>query len=101
MVLFVMWKTLRNPPLNVENFVMNVENNLHLIRVCLGARGVAQIQTILGIIVLSFQVLLIIYKCVVRIINHAKNKDVNAIQNDLEETIDDLQKLSDKDKDGK
>ena len=63
--------------------------------------GLSQIQTILGIIVLTFQVLLIIYKCVVRIINHAKNKDVNAIQKDLEETIDDLEKLSDKDKDGK
>ena len=62
--------------------------------------GLSQIQTILGIIVLVFQVLLIIYKCVVRIINHAKNKDLNGIQNDLEETIDDLEKLSDKDKDG-
>lgn len=80
----------------------NITNILEDVSIVFGVTiGLAQIQTILGIIVLSFQVLLIIYKCVVRIINHAKNKDLNGIQNDLEETIDDLQKLSDNDKDGK
>ena len=82
--------------------VKNITNILEDVSIVFGVTiGLSQIQTILGIIVLTFQVLLIIYKCVVRIINHAKNKDVNAIQKDLEETIDDLEKLSDKDKDGK
>lgn len=80
----------------------NITNILEDVSIVFGVTiGLSQIQTILGIIVLTFQVLLIIYKCVVRIVNHAKNKDLTGIQNDLEETIDDLEKLSDKDKDGK
>ena len=63
--------------------------------------GLSQIQTILGIVVLVFQCVLIIYKCVRNIIKHVKEKDADGVQKDLEETIDALENLSEKDKDGK
>ena len=63
--------------------------------------GIAQIETILGIIVLVFQIILIIYKCIMKIVEHVKSKNLKEIENDLQETIDDLEKLSDKTKDGK
>ena len=63
--------------------------------------GLSQIQTILGIVVLTFQCVLIIYKCVRNIIKHVKEKDADGVQKDLEETIDALENLSEKDKDGK
>ena len=63
--------------------------------------GLSQIQTILGIIILVFQIVLIIYKCVMKIYEHIKNKDAKGIETDLKETIDELEKLSEKDKDGK
>ena len=63
--------------------------------------GIAQIETILGIIVLAFQIILILYKCGMKIYEHIKNKDVKGIETDLKETIDELENLSDKNKDGK
>ena len=63
--------------------------------------GLSQIQTILGIIILVFQIILILYKCGLKIYKRIKNKDAKGIETDLKETIDELEKLSDKDKDGK
>lgn len=80
----------------------NITNILEDVSIVFGVTiGLSQIQTILGIVVLAFQCILIIYKCVVNIVKHAKSKDTDAIQKDLEETIDALENLSDKDKDGK
>ena len=82
--------------------VKNITNILEDVSIVFGVTiGIAQIQTILGIIVLSFQIILIIYKCVVRIYKHAKEKDLKGIENDLEETIDALENLQDKNEDGK
>ena len=82
--------------------VKNVTNILEDVSIVFGVTiGLSQIQTILGIIVLSFQVILIIFKCVMKIIGHVKNKDVAAIEHDLEETIESLENLSDKNKNGK
>ena len=82
--------------------VKNVTNILEDVSIVFGVTiGLSQIQTILGIIVLSFQVILIIFKCVMKIIDHVKNKDVTAIEHDLEETIESLENLSDKNKNGK
>ena len=80
----------------------NITNILEDVSIVFGVTiGLSQIQTILGIIVLAFQCILIIYKCAVRIYNHAKKKDLDGIEQDLEETIDALKDLSDNDKDGK
>ena len=80
----------------------NITNILEDVSIVFGVTiGLSQIQTILGIIVLAFQCILIIYKCCVRIYNHAKKKDLDGIEQDLEETIDALENLSDKDKNGK
>lgn len=80
----------------------NTTNILENVSIVFGVTiGLSQIQTILGIVVLAFQCVLIIYKCVRKIINHTKQKDADAIQKDLEETIDALENLSGKDKDGK
>ena len=80
----------------------NITNIFEDVSIVFGVTiGLSQIQTVLGIIVLAFQCILIIYKCVVRIYNHAKKKDLDGIETDLEETIDALKDLSDNDKDGK
>ena len=77
----------------------NITNILEDVSIVFGVTiGLSQIQTILGIIVLTFQVILIIFKCGVKIYNHIKKKDVDGIQSDIEETIDALENLSDKDK---
>ena len=60
--------------------------------------SLAQIQTILGIIILSFQIILIIYKGVRRIIDHAKEKDFDAIEDDIKKTTEDLEKLKESSK---
>ena len=57
------------------------------------AFGLSQIQTILGIIVLSFQVLLILIKFFKKIYKRIKEKNFEGIENDVEETIDNLNKL--------
>lgn len=63
--------------------------------------GIAQIESILGIIILVFQIVLIIYKFVRTIINRIKNKDYDGIEEDIKDTTEQLKELSDKDKDGK
>lgn len=57
------------------------------------AIGISQIQSILGIIILSFQILLIVMKFVKKIYKRIKCKDFEDIDKDLEETINDLTNL--------
>ena len=63
--------------------------------------SISMIHEILGIIILSFQVLLILYKGIRLIIQRLKNKDYNGAEKEIEQTIHDLEHLTDKDKDGK
>ena len=80
----------------MKTFTNVIEN----ISIALGVSlGIAQIETILGIILLVFQIILILFKCGRSIYLHVKNKDVDGIQNDLEDTIKQIEHL--KDKDGK
>ena len=85
-----------------ERKVKNITNIMEDVSIVFGVTiGLSQIQTILGIIILVFQIILIIYKCGLKIYERIKNKDAKGIETDLKETIDELEKLSDKDKDGK
>lgn len=63
--------------------------------------SISMIREILGIIILSLQIILILYKGIRLIIQRFKNKDYQGIEEDLKNTIEDLKNLSDKDKDGK
>lgn len=69
-------------------------DKLENITIALGtAIGLSQIQTILGIIVLGFQVLLIIYKVFNKIRKRIANKEYDKIEEDLEEAKNELEKL--------
>lgn len=61
--------------------------------------SISMIQSILGIIILSVQIILIIVKGVMKIYNAIKNKNMDEIDNIMKETSEDLEKLSGKDKD--
>lgn len=52
--------------------------------------GISQIESVLGIILLIFQVALILWKTVSAIIKAIKTKDESIIDEGLEETIDSL-----------
>ena len=62
--------------------------------------GIAQIETILGIILLSFQICLILFKLVFKVINRIKNNEYMKIEEDIEKAQEDIKNLSDKN-DGK
>ena len=80
----------------------NITNILEDVSIVFGVTiGISQIETILGIIVLTFQIILILVKCGNKIYHHIKDKDVKGVETDLQETIDELEKISDKNKDGK
>ena len=53
--------------------------------------GITQIESVLGIILLIFQVALILWKTVSAIIRAIKTKDESIIDEGLKETIDSLQ----------
>ena len=55
-------------------------------------------RNILGIIILAFQVLLIIYNVILKIWAKIKNKDFEGIKEDIEDTIEDLQELNKEEK---
>lgn len=60
------------------------------------AVGLSTIQTILGIIILSVQVVLILYKGIRKIVELVKKKKYDEIDDALEETKDQLEDLKDK-----
>ena len=62
--------------------------------------GINQIYTILGIIILSFQIALILYKFICRIIQLIKKKKYDEIDDAIEDTTRELEHLSDTKKDG-
>ena len=59
------------------------------------AVGVAQIETILGIVLLSVQLLIILYKGLSLIIKHVKNKDYNSAVDQAKDTIDKIEETID------
>ena len=62
--------------------------------------GVQQIETILGIVLLIFQIGLILFKVIRSLIEHIKKKDLDGIEQDLQDGIEQIEHLTDKDKDG-
>lgn len=60
------------------------------------AVGLSTIQTILGIIILSVQVVLILYKGIRKIVELVKKKKYDEIDDALEKTKDQLEDLKDK-----
>ncbi len=60
------------------------------------AIGLSTIQTILGIIILSVQVILILYKGIRKIIDLVQKKKYDEIDDALEETKDQLEDLKEK-----
>ena len=66
------------------------------------AIGISQIYTILGIIILSLQIILILYKFGYRIYELIKKKKYDEIDDVIEDTTHQLEQLSDKqNQDGK
>ncbi|MBO7696344.1 MAG: hypothetical protein J6T10_27215 [Methanobrevibacter sp.] len=63
------------------------------------AVSLSMIQNILGVIILSLQVVLILYKSGRKIYDHIKNKEYDKIENTLIDAKDQLEDL--KNKDGK
>ena len=75
----------------------NVLNILEDVTIAGGiAVSLPMIETILGIIILSVQVILIIYKATMKIIELMKKKKYDEIDDALEDTKDQLEDLKDK-----
>ena len=67
----------------------------YAVDVASGSYGLANIQTILGIILLILSILSIIIKSVITIYVHIKNKNYNGVIEELEKTKEELGKLKD------
>ena len=66
-------------------------NKIEDLSICIASViGLAQIQTILGIIILCFQLVLILYKMCKKIIDKLKKKDYT-INEDIEQGIKELE----------
>ena len=68
--------------------------------------GIAEIQTILGIILLALNIGLILYKMIYKIVTHVKNKEFDKIDDDIQDAIDSVKEQKDnmnsqEDKNGK
>lgn len=69
-------------------------NRLENTIIALGsAIGIANIETIMGIILLSVQVVIILTKCIVKFVNFIKLKKINEAIAELERAQDELNKL--------
>lgn len=62
-----------------------------------GSYGLANIQTILGIILLVLSIISILYKTALSIYQHVKNKEYKEIADDLAKAKDEIEKLKDGD----
>lgn len=56
--------------------------------------GLANIQEVMGIILLAFQILLIIFKCVIKVINKFKHNDLDGAIEDIEDLQKELDERS-------
>lgn len=72
--------------------------NTNVLEDCLIASGITisliDIQTILGIIVLSFQVILILIKLGKRVYHAIKNKDINELEDAINDGKEQIENLS-------
>ena len=69
----------------------------YTVDVASGSYGLANIQTILGIILLILSILSIIIKSVITISIHIKNKNYGGIVEELEKAKEELEKIKDGD----
>lgn len=60
--------------------------------------GLANIQSILGIIILCLNITCIIFKAICIIYNKIKNKDINGAIEEVNKTIDKLQEIKEREK---
>ena len=81
----------------------NITNVMEDVSIGLGITlGISEIKTILGIVLLVFQIVLIIYKMVRAIIKKIKNKDYDGVEQELNDGIHQIEEhLKDKSEDGK
>lgn len=56
--------------------------------------GLSQIESILGIVILSFQVVLVLYKMGYKIYEKIKNKKFDEVDDVIKEGVDELEDLS-------
>lgn len=63
------------------------------------AISISMIQTILGIIIMSFQIVLILCRFVSNIYKHIKNKEYDKIDDEISDTTEKLKDLSKDNKD--
>lgn len=79
----------------MKNNVLDVIEN---VSIALGVTlSINTIYSVLGIILLIFQIGLIVYKVIKSIVEHAKNKEYDKIENDIEHGINELQDVVNKD----
>lgn len=69
--------------MKLNNVLNTVENTSIVLGVSI---SLATIETVMGIIILAFQIGLIVTKCVIKIIDKIKHKDVQGAISDIEET---------------
>lgn len=53
------------------------------------------IKEVLGVIILILTIANILYKAVIAIVNHFKNKDLEAVAKDIDEAKEDLEEIKD------
>ena len=73
-----------------EHVIKTLEN----VSIVLGVSiSLASIETILGIIILCFQIILILYKFISKVVEHCKNKNFIEIEQDIKDAKDELEDL--------
>lgn len=76
---------------------MKVENIIEDVAIATGtAISLVDIQQVLSIILLVFNVLWITVKMVVKVVDHYKNKDLKAIADDVKDARDEIEQLTGK-----
>lgn len=75
----------------------NVLDVVESISIALGVVvSIETIYTILGIVLLAFQIGLILYKVIKSIVEHAKHKEYDEIEHDIEKGIEDIENVIEK-----
>lgn len=73
---------------------MNILNKLEDCSVIIAsAFGLSQIETLLGIIILAFQLVIIIYKLVLKLIEHIRKGNYQEVVDELEKAKQEIEKL--------
>lgn len=76
--------------------MLNKLNVIEDVTICAGVSfGITQIETILGIVILSIQILLIVGKGAYKVYQYWKNKQIEKIPETVNNTVDELNDLKD------